>query len=172
MSKINFYSRLCLYCILWTGLLLFSINLFTANTNSLYAQCDPVRIMPLGDSLTTGSGGDPNVIGGYREPLYNLLTGDGYNIDFVGSRTDYPNTIPPTDLDHEGWPGKTTDTMEINIYNWLGLNEADIILVHTGTNDITLGQKATEILPGQFEDKSIITEMEELLDNIDQYEID
>ena len=159
MKKRNHYTISHYPYILWVILLLFSLNLFTANTNALYAQCDPVRILPLGDSLTTGLGGDPAVIGGYRETLSKILTGDGYNIDFVGSRTDYPNTIPPTDIDHEGWPGKTTDTMEGNIYNWLGLNEADIILVHTGTNDITLGQKATEILPGQFEDKSIITEV-------------
>jgi hypothetical protein len=41
----------------------------------------PLRILPLGDSITYGS----SVAGGYRLPLYTALTALGYNVDFVGS---------------------------------------------------------------------------------------
>ncbi len=49
MKKRNHYSIVYVPYLLWIILFLFSLNMFTANINSLYAQCDPVRIMPLGD---------------------------------------------------------------------------------------------------------------------------
>ncbi len=43
-----------------------------------------IRIMPLGDSITDGVG----AAGGYRLPLYNLLTQANYTVDYVGSMRD------------------------------------------------------------------------------------
>ena len=42
------------------------------------AQTPPIRVMPLGDSITQGT-----VPGGYRNKLYQTLTAAGYNVDFV-----------------------------------------------------------------------------------------
>ena len=39
------------------------------------AQTPPIRIMPLGDSITNGY----PVAGGYRGRLYQILTAAGYN---------------------------------------------------------------------------------------------
>ena len=39
----------------------------------------PIRILPIGDSLTYGE----FVEGGYRLPLFQLLTNAGYSVDFV-----------------------------------------------------------------------------------------
>ncbi|MFM9072982.1 MAG: hypothetical protein ACKOOC_06240 [Cyanobium sp.] len=49
---------------------------------SANAQRQKLRIMPMGDSITEGVGAP----GGYRQPLYDALTGKGYDVDFVGSK--------------------------------------------------------------------------------------
>ena len=51
-----------------------------------------LRIMPLGNSLTVGETGDPNLppadqLIGYRYGLKYLLQQGGYNVDFVGSQS-------------------------------------------------------------------------------------
>ncbi|MFM7170907.1 MAG: hypothetical protein ACKOYH_08700 [Cyanobium sp.] len=46
------------------------------------ARRQKLRIMPMGDSITEGVGSP----GGYRLPLYDALTGKGYDVDFVGSK--------------------------------------------------------------------------------------
>ena len=68
---------------------------------SSHAQTPPIRIMPLGDSITDGSG----AAGGYRLPLYIALTNAGYNVDLVGTATD--NSAPGlgTEVNHEGHGG-------------------------------------------------------------------
>jgi len=54
----------------------------------------PVRILPLGDSITYGY----PVPGGYRLPLYQLLTNAGYNVDFTGTQTLAEPAERPTEL--------------------------------------------------------------------------
>src|SRR5713101_7644123 len=60
----------------------------------------PIRILPLGDSITYGY----DVPGGYRLPLYQVLTNAGYNVDFTGTQTGNGAADLP-DPDHEGHPG-------------------------------------------------------------------
>src|SRR6478736_2531080 len=67
------------------------------------ARAEPLRIMPLGDSITTGNDNFNQTPGGYRTTLFNLLSGAGYDFDFVGSLSDNPGPIP--DNDHEGHGG-------------------------------------------------------------------
>lgn len=107
--------------------------------DSAYSQ---VRIMPLGDSITKGVLGSSDATG-YRRALYQLLTGAGHNIDFVGSQTDGI----PTDFDrnHEGYNGWSADQIRDNVYSWLTATPAEIVLLHIGTNDISSGQSATDI---------------------------
>ena len=69
---------------------------------TVFAQTPPTRILPLGDSITFGSGGTAN-LGGYRSKLYTSLTTAGYNVDYVGSLTTNSSGIP--DQDHEGHGG-------------------------------------------------------------------
>ena len=119
--------------------------------DSAYSQ---VRIMPLGDSITEGVLGSSDDTG-YRRALYQLLTGAGHNIDFVGSQTDGI----PTDFDrnHEGYNGWSADQIRDNVYSWLTATPAEIVLLHIGTNDISSGQSAT----------AIRDEVAEILDRID-----
>ncbi|MFN9486770.1 MAG: SGNH/GDSL hydrolase family protein [Cyanobacteriota bacterium] len=52
-----------------------------------------LRIMPMGDSITVGQG----VPGGYRRPLFDVLTGLGYDVDFVGSKRQSGDSSPDPD---------------------------------------------------------------------------
>jgi len=93
------------------------------------AQTPPVRIMPLGDSITWGSAG------GYRNKLYQTLTAAGYNLDYVGTLTGGGVATLP-DSDHEGHGGFSIGEIDAGITNWLdAVADPDVILLHIGTND-------------------------------------
>ncbi|MEL6455305.1 MAG: Ig-like domain-containing protein [Cyanobacteria bacterium J06623_5] len=101
----------------------------------------PLRILPLGDSITNALPG----YNSYRRDLWNLLNQNGYNVDFVGSRNTASgnNPFPDStfDPDHEGRAGWRIDEI-LNGRNggralpfWLTGYTPDIALVHLGTND-------------------------------------
>ncbi|MBC2603178.1 GDSL-type esterase/lipase family protein [Puniceicoccus vermicola] len=114
----------------------------------------PLRIMPLGDSITVGytnadwSGGAWE--SGYRSGLYTLLTQAGYSFKFVGSsqepeslrnprNTDpaYPPTLDLETLnqaEHNGYGGKNVSYLRKNILTWLAADDPDLILLKIGTN--------------------------------------
>jgi len=58
-----------------------------------------IRIMPLGDSITRGSG----IPGGYRNKLYYNLKNLGYDIDFLGNNNR--NSFPGVNSDNNGYGG-------------------------------------------------------------------
>lgn len=93
------------------------------------AVADPVRMMPLGDSITQGGS-----IGGYRLDLGTRLRTAGRPVDFVGSLADGPGSMP--DRNHEGHPGWTIAQIDANVVNWLRTYTPRTILLHIGTNDM------------------------------------
>lgn len=93
------------------------------------ALADPVRVMPLGDSITQGGS-----IGGYRLDLGTKLRAAGRTVDFVGSLSDGPSSMP--DRNHEGHPGWTIAQIDANVVNWLRTYTPRTILLHIGTNDM------------------------------------
>jgi len=109
------------------------------------APVPPVRIMPLGDSITHGGQGHA----GWRYPLWFLLNGAA-PIDFVGSQSTcfpadtvnnpnpafYPDYYTTFDRDHEGRWARRTDQIEALIYAACLGSRPDITLIHLGTNDI------------------------------------
>ncbi|HVJ21926.1 MAG TPA: GDSL-type esterase/lipase family protein [Polyangiaceae bacterium] len=106
----------------------------------------PLRIMPLGASITDGFAG---TTAGYRGPLKDLLDDAGVVFQFVGSWTDNPGTMPlPREQQHhEGHPGyviQAGTSGRSGIYDnfdaWLGPrgSEADVFLIVIGTNDVDL----------------------------------
>lgn len=135
-----------------------------SSTVSYQVSLEPVRIMPLGDSITEGVQSDSDTSGnpdldtpalpvrvGYRKQLFTLLNSDGYSFDLVGSQTDGYQSF--ADSQHEGHPGYTdaeisgiedpggSNSNEFNsstdgVYNWLDRNPADVILLHAGTNNV------------------------------------
>ncbi|MBQ9431534.1 MAG: Ig-like domain-containing protein [Kiritimatiellae bacterium] len=113
------------------------IGLTVAVTSFLQADeiAPKLRIMPLGDSITYCV----SVAGGYRLPLYTLLTNAGYSIDYVGTQTGNSSADLP-DIDHEGHSGwritHASSGIYENILGWLDKIDApDVILLHLGTND-------------------------------------
>jgi lysophospholipase L1-like esterase len=117
-----------------------------------------LRIMPLGDSITKGTGSSFN--NGYRKPLYQKLTNNGYVVDFVGTQTN-GDFADPNHEGHGSYHAKDPTSNDIydNIYNWLVANPPDIVLLHIGTNDIAhYGEDVNDI--------------SDILDEIDRYESD
>src|SRR4051812_1096336 len=83
------------------------------------AWAEPVRIMPLGDSLTEGGynqEGQWRVGPGFRGVLYDQLVHQGFNIDFVGSVASGPADL--FDRDHEGHSGWRIDQLTSGIAAW------------------------------------------------------
>lgn len=123
--------RFVLSCPIISACLLSAASLLPYATVS--AQPAPLRVMPLGDSITYGSGGTANV-GGYRGTLFSLLTGAGYAPDFVGTQTGNSSLL--TDRDHQGHSGWRIAQLDANVESWFAsIADPDVILLHIGTND-------------------------------------
>ena len=125
------------------------------------ANGSPIKVMPLGDSITVGKYSGPIVTSpagdyddiGYREDLYNLLTGVGYSVDFVG--TNFNGVI--SDPDHEGHNGFTDSQIATNIYNnggenWLTIHSPDLVLLHIGTNSLDTDPSDVEDILQEIDD--------------------
>lgn len=90
----------------------------------------PIRVMPLGDSITFGIG--PTINNGYRTALRDRLTEAGLNIDYVGSVRSGDSTDP----DNEGHPGWTIEQISAQVDTWIANAQPDVILLQAGTNDM------------------------------------
>ncbi len=111
----------------------------------------PVKIMPLGDSITHGYdatiGEDQEgLTQGYRGVLFGYLQSAGYSVDFVGSLEAGFSVQPLFDTDHEGHDGFSAEggpygDILSNVQGYLSANPADVILLHIGTNDISFGNQ-------------------------------
>jgi hypothetical protein len=114
--------------------------------------------MPLGDSITYGSG----IPGGYRNRLCNKLTKAAYSFAFVGSSTEYstPELTRAGQIHHEGHPSIRLDQIEANLDGNSGFSSGNggywlsgttgraavypnVVLLLAGVNDIGSGAKAT-----------------------------
>jgi lysophospholipase L1-like esterase len=95
------------------------------------------KIMPLGDSITRGGGQVREQYIGYRAALQAHLKAGatGFKYNFVGSRSD--KGAP--DRNHEGHGGWTIDDLAAHIDAWMETYKPDIVLLHAGTNNITVG---------------------------------
>jgi lysophospholipase L1-like esterase len=101
------------------------------------------RVMPIGDSITSGS----SLRDSYRRPLWHSLNDAGIDTDFVGSRnTPVPN--PDFDLNHQGISGWTADDFlqNGNIANWAQTYLPDVVLIHLGTNDMLNGESVSSTI--------------------------
>ncbi|GEM_PF-6182749 len=116
----------------------FFISLFIALFFSTVEGQTPVRIMPLGNSITDGSGSSHD--GGYRRDLYDLLRNAGIAFDFVGSRQ---SGVDLPDRDHEGHPGFLAS--QLDVQNYLAKYPAEVIFLEIGTNDISYGERADRV---------------------------
>ena len=145
--------------LLFCSLITASFNV-RASAQSGFVCTTPVKIMPLGDSITQGSHSgenNPRLHQGYRKYLWDTLNANGYSVDYVGGilkGQDLPNFDPW----HEGHPGWTDQQIAANVYAFLSAEPAEIVLLHIGTNN-----PSNNIDPQYVED---------ILDEIDRYEAD
>ena len=108
---------------------------------SIEAESLPIRIMPLGDSITQGYNNS------YRRPLWLALREAGWEVDFVGSMSEgYAGGIESNDYDsdHEGHWGWFADEVLERIDEWAVQAKPEIVLIHLGTNDVGSGQNIPE----------------------------
>ncbi|MDG4766672.1 cellulose binding domain-containing protein [Solwaraspora sp. WMMD406] len=108
----------------------------------------PVRIMPLGDSITAGPGC-------WRALVWDQLRRAGHtDIDFVGSASDggscnYGFSYDP---DHEGHGGFSAVGIANNnqLPPWLAAADPDIVVMHLGTNDLWGGWQSMDTIMAAF----------------------
>jgi GDSL-like Lipase/Acylhydrolase family len=105
--------------------------------------CDPIRVMPLGDSLTAFPDS-------YRGPLYRSLKAAAWNVDFVGSGKWEPTgggdadgeghggfRIGP-DPDYKDYQGNPASLAEW-VSTWIPATNPEVIVLNIGTNDVAAG---------------------------------
>jgi lysophospholipase L1-like esterase len=116
-----------------------------ASGSALYNPCPatgPCSILPLGDSITAGTGSTDG--GGYRVELFRLATTNGQSITFVGRSASGPATVAgkPFPRSHEGHSGYLIDTgpqrpgLMPLLDDIFAAVTPNIVLLMIGTNDI------------------------------------
>jgi len=126
------------YGIEYAGTVFFD-NAVLTSAPSAANYIPPIRIMPLGDSITWGQTAPVSSPGGYRLPLYQLLTADGFNVQMVG--TVWANgALNLPQENHEGWQGYRIDQIASSFSSWVNsVPSPDVILLLIGTNDYGQG---------------------------------
>jgi lysophospholipase L1-like esterase len=102
----------------------------TAAARPAAASPTPLRVMPLGDSITWGVGSSTG--NGYRATLGSELTGEGHALDFVG--TGRNGTM--ADPDNEGHSGWRIDQIAGIADNVLARYRPNVVTLMIGTNDL------------------------------------
>lgn len=101
----------------------------------------PIKIMPLGDSITYDSRfGDTrstSVRTGYRSHLWYSLQGVNFGADFVGSQIAGEAIVPAFDPHNEGHPGWNQFEIAEETGMYMDDSKPDVVLLHIGTNDVT-----------------------------------
>lgn len=130
-------SRRILYAIVSA----LTVAAVTLGVSSSAHAATPVRIMPLGDSITGGPGC-------WRAVLWDRLVHTGFtNIDFVGTLPGGGCSVAH-DGDNEGHGGflATGIANQNQLPAWLAATHPDIVLMHLGTNDVWNNIAASTIL--------------------------
>ncbi|HEV7608027.1 MAG TPA: GDSL-type esterase/lipase family protein [Steroidobacteraceae bacterium] len=118
--------------ITFRSLMLSLLTLLALGAGSRAVAQTPVRIMPLGDSITAAPGC-------WRAYLWTRLQSAGFNnIDFVGTSPDRSGCGFTFDMEHEGHSGfSITSIADQNLLPaWLSATSPNIVIVHLGTNDM------------------------------------
>lgn len=89
-----------------------------------------LRVMPMGDSITFGTGSSTGA--GYRTGMRELLVAGGRPADLVGDRRS--GTGP--DPDHEGVPGAVIAEIAARSRVSVPFHRPDVVTLHAGTNDL------------------------------------
>ncbi|KAJ4214596.1 hypothetical protein NW759_010151 [Fusarium solani] len=97
--------------------------------STLTATKKPLRLMPVGGSVTYGVGSSDG--NGYRQFLGDMLRADGYQVQFVGSR----RSGSMTNGDNEGWRGYRIDQIDSKVRKCVSTLAPQVFTVNAGSND-------------------------------------
>ncbi|WP_020477492.1 ricin-type beta-trefoil lectin domain protein [Streptomyces sp. SS] len=114
------------------------------------ASDTPLRVMPLGDSITWGVGSSTG--NGYRGPLWDRLVAEGHPVDFVG--TGRAGSM--SDPDNEGHSGYRIDQIAALANAALTRYRPNVVTLHIGTNDL---QGASEVDTAIARLKSLVNQI-------------
>ncbi|MER5202365.1 ricin-type beta-trefoil lectin domain protein [Streptomyces sp. NPDC002825] len=114
------------------------------------ASDTPLRVMPLGDSITWGVGSSTG--NGYRSPLWDRLAADGHPLDFVGTVRGGSMSDP----DNEGHSGYRIDQIAALADAALTRYRPNVVTLHIGTNDL---QGASEVNTAITRLKSLVNQI-------------
>jgi lysophospholipase L1-like esterase len=106
----------------------------------------PIRVLPLGDSITEGAEGTPGR-GGYKAPLFERLNPDPTQPDYVLVGTRPHQGDHASQIAHEGYGGYTIDQIadgvdaggwgvDVPIEDRLDATRPHVVLLNAGTNDL------------------------------------
>lgn len=133
--------------LLFALLLLFALSSCNDRVEPEPADPNALKVLPLGDSRVEGARGTHE---SYRYELWKQFKGNGWNVDFIGSRADegtYPEFESTSfDVDHEGTGGaKTSDIIEtLEAVQFSAAPE--VVLLGIGGNDLLEGIAVSEVI--------------------------
>lgn len=108
-----------------------ALGVTTAGTTPASAASNtPLRVMPLGDSITWGVGSSTG--NGYRAPLWDRLASDGHPLDFVGTGRGGSMSDP----DNEGHSGYRIHEIAALVDAPLTRYRPNVVTLMAGTNDL------------------------------------
>lgn len=97
------------------------------------------KILPLGDSITVGWGSTHG--GSYRVELFHLAHAAGHDITFTGTQSPTgPNMVDYVTFPrkHEGIAGEKIAQIMARVDHALDTETPHIVIVHAGTNDMSM----------------------------------
>jgi lysophospholipase L1-like esterase len=111
------------------------------------SQAAQVRIMPLGDSITSSVDGQAS----YRYWLWRRLVSAKLQVDFVGTQWGVGDGTSGAvygnfDQDHEGHPGYATDEVLAGVADWASQTHPQAVMLCIGANDFERGYTAAHAL--------------------------
>ena len=104
----------------------------TTALGDIFSIVTPARIMPVGDSITRGTGSGWGE--GFRLPLVQRMIVGRYTSDFVGAANHGPPWL--YDRNHDGFGGYGIDDITNRIAADLNTHRPDYVLLMIGSNDI------------------------------------
>ncbi len=109
-----------------------SSNATSSRTVSIVQKDKPVRILPMGDSLTQGKEHDN--CGAYRPALLEMLDGDGIEYVFTGKHDWSRDNVKNYQFMHSGYGGATVELLASEL-QYVANRDPDIVLLMIGRND-------------------------------------
>lgn len=143
---------------------------------SIHLTGQTIKILPAGNSITYDAySGDTRPEGqkvGYRYRLYTLLDNAGYDVEFIGKRSTGWDSLGTTNSHHAGyggiWDNQLAEIFEQGYSSsygawetsgpYLNTYQADIVLLHIGTNNVWGADYQTA------------DDVERILDEVDDFE--